>query len=88
MREPPPQSFYTLFDYISYLDKFYLFNSAFERSFSQYNPGLYLFNHLISEAILRNKKEIDFLRREERYKYELGAKGRKLYKIILQGDEK
>ncbi|MCP2619018.1 GNAT family N-acetyltransferase, partial [Candidatus Aminicenantes bacterium AC-335-A11] len=68
----------------SYSKKLYLYNSAFDKNYSQYNPGLYLFNHVIKEAIQKSIEEIDFLRGEERYKYDFGAKARKLYEVLIQ----
>ncbi len=72
----------------TYFSTIYLFNSAYDKNFSQYSPGVYLFNYKIRKAISENKNEIDFLRGEEKYKYNFGAIARKLYKLVLHLKEK
>jgi CelD/BcsL family acetyltransferase involved in cellulose biosynthesis len=52
---------------------FYLYNSAYEPDMKRLSPGVVLVSHLIEESIERGKKSFDFLRGQERYKYQLGA---------------
>jgi CelD/BcsL family acetyltransferase involved in cellulose biosynthesis len=49
-----------------------LYNSGFEPDQAVLSPGLVLLTHLIRDAIARGKTRFDFLRGEERYKYEFG----------------
>ena len=49
-----------------------LYNSGFYPERAQLAPGLVLLAHLVRDAIERGKQRFDFLRGEERYKYEFG----------------
>ena len=49
-----------------------LYNSGFHPDRAALAPGLVLLVHLVEDAILRGKQRFDFLRGEERYKYEFG----------------
>jgi CelD/BcsL family acetyltransferase involved in cellulose biosynthesis len=60
-----------------------LYNSGFDPQYSYLSPGLILKSYMIRQAIEDGKSRFDFLRGAERYKYDLGAKERKLYKITL-----
>lgn len=60
-----------------------LYNSGFDPKYSHLSPGLILKAYAIKEAIEKGRKRFDFLRGNERYKYDLGGKERKLYKIKL-----
>ena len=53
--------------------KFYLYNSAYEPELSRLSPGVVLVSRLIEESIEQGRKSFDFLRGQERYKYQLGA---------------
>jgi len=64
-------------------DEVLLYNSGFDTTFASLSPGLLLKAYVIKEAIEKGKKRFDFLRGEERYKYDLGAKERKLYRVIF-----
>ena len=68
----------------SYSENLYFFNSAYDKEFSWYSPGLYLFNYCIRQAILDKKIKIDFLRGGEKYKYNFGAEKSNLYKLNLK----
>lgn len=57
------------------------YNSGYDSSFNYYSVGLLLHAFKIKEAIEKGKKIYDFLRGTERYKYDLGGKDMKLYKI-------
>ena len=47
-----------------------LYNSGFHPDRATVSPGVVLLGHLIRDAIGRGKRRFDFLRGEERYKYE------------------
>jgi CelD/BcsL family acetyltransferase involved in cellulose biosynthesis len=49
-----------------------LYNSGFHPDRATLAPGLVLLVHLVEDAVLRGKRRFDFLRGEERYKYEFG----------------
>ena len=52
---------------------FYLYNSAYEPDAARLSPGVVLVSRLVEEAIEGGLKTFDFLRGDERYKYQLGA---------------
>lgn len=60
-----------------------LYNSGFNPKYSHLSPGLILKAYAIKEAIEKGRKKFDFLRGGERYKYDLGGKERKLYRIRI-----
>ena len=60
-----------------------LYNSGFEPSRAALSPGLVLLTHLIRDAIHRGKTRFDFLRGEERYKYEFGPTPEEVYQVRL-----
>ena len=64
-----------------YRDDVLLYNSGFDPKYGYLSAGLLLKAHLIKLAIEQKKKRFDFLRGNERYKYDLGGKKRKLYKF-------
>jgi CelD/BcsL family acetyltransferase involved in cellulose biosynthesis len=49
-----------------------LYNSGFHPDRAVLAPGIVLLAHVIQDAIARGKRRFDFLRGEERYKYEFG----------------
>lgn len=65
-------------------DEVWLYNSGYNPEYSYYSVGLMLKAYKIKKAIEKGKKRFDFLRGDERYKYELGAKDKKLYKINVR----
>lgn len=64
-------------------EELWLYNSGFDPKLSYYSAGLVLKALSIKQAIEEGKKKYDFLRGNERYKYELGAKDLQLYKLLL-----
>ncbi len=58
-----------------------LYNSGFDPKYSFLSPGLILNVYSIKQAIEERKNRFDFLRGNEKYKYDLGGKERKLYKF-------
>ncbi|PYM19492.1 MAG: hypothetical protein DMD78_24685 [Candidatus Rokuibacteriota bacterium] len=49
-----------------------LYNSGFAPARAALSPGLVLLAHVVRDAIERGRRRFDFLRGEERYKYEFG----------------
>ena len=58
-----------------------LYNSGFHPDRAALSPGLVLLVHLVEDAILRGKRRFDFLRGEERYKYEFGPKPEEVFSV-------
>jgi CelD/BcsL family acetyltransferase involved in cellulose biosynthesis len=63
------------------------YNVAYDMDYAAFSPGFYLFHASIVEAISRGKRNIDFLRGREKYKYDFGAKECKIYSLILKRGE-
>lgn len=61
-----------------------LYNSGYNPEQKYYSVGLLLIAQLIRYAIDNKKKIFDFLRGDERYKYDLGGKDVKLYKFVFE----
>ena len=60
-----------------------LYNSGFHPDRAALSPGLVLLGHLIRDAIVRGKRRFDFLRGEERYKYDFGPQPEELYRVTI-----
>jgi CelD/BcsL family acetyltransferase involved in cellulose biosynthesis len=60
-----------------------LYNSGFHPDRAALSPGLVLLGHLIRDAIVRGKRRFDFLRGEERYKYEFGPQPEDIYRVTI-----
>jgi len=71
---------------ISFLwkNEFWLYNSGFDRKYDNLAIGFLLKALTIKMAIEKGFARYSFLRGNERYKYDLGAKDEKLYKIIIK----
>jgi CelD/BcsL family acetyltransferase involved in cellulose biosynthesis len=65
----PIASFLTL----EWEDTVGVYNSGFAPERAALAPGVVLLGHLIRDAIARGRRRFDFLRGEERYKYDFGA---------------
>jgi CelD/BcsL family acetyltransferase involved in cellulose biosynthesis len=63
--------------------KIQLYNSGFDPAYGYYSVGLLAVASLIKHAIEAGMQVFDFLRGNERYKYQLGGKDRELYQIKL-----
>lgn len=63
--------------------RFYLYNSAYEPDVKRLSPGVVLVSRLIEESIERGLSTFDFLRGQERYKYQLGAQAVPLNNIRI-----
>jgi CelD/BcsL family acetyltransferase involved in cellulose biosynthesis len=60
-----------------------LYNSGFHPDRAALAPGLVLLVHLIEDAIVRGKQRFDFLRGEERYKYEFGPSPEEVFGVRI-----
>jgi len=61
-----------------------LYNSGFHPEHAALAPGLVLLSHVIRDAIARGKRRFDFLRGEERYKYEFGPVPEEVCAVTLR----
>jgi len=67
----------------NYRDTLYLYNSAYDPSYSHFSPGIVAITYCLEEAIKRGIKRFDFLRGSEAYKYHFGARDQNLYVLTL-----
>lgn len=72
----------------SFFDRLYFYNSTFDKEYAWYSPGLFLFHQSLKEAIQEQKREADFLRGDEKYKYNFGAKDNKIFQILLRANRR
>jgi len=61
-----------------------LYNSGFHPDQAALSPGLVLLAHVIRDAITRGKRRFDFLRGEERYKYDFGPSPEDVCTVTLR----
>jgi CelD/BcsL family acetyltransferase involved in cellulose biosynthesis/glycosyltransferase involved in cell wall biosynthesis len=64
--------------------KSYYYLGGFDPALSSFGPGSLLLRHAIHESIRLGRKEFDFMRGGEPYKYRWGAKDRALRRLILR----
>lgn len=60
---------------------YYLYNSAYDPDMRDASPGIVLLSSLIARAFAEGCATLDFLKGDEPYKYQHGAKPRPLYRI-------
>jgi CelD/BcsL family acetyltransferase involved in cellulose biosynthesis len=60
-----------------------LYNSGFRPERAALSPGLVLLAHMIRDAIGRGCRRFDFLRGEERYKYDFGAVPADVCRVVI-----
>jgi len=61
-----------------------LYNSGFAPDRAALSPGVVLLAHLVRDAIARGRQKFDFLRGEERYKYEFEPVAEAVYHVRIQ----
>lgn len=66
-----------------YQETIYLYNSGYNPEYSSVSPGMALLGYCIKDSILREKKIFDFMRGDERYKYELGGVDTTLHNVLI-----
>jgi CelD/BcsL family acetyltransferase involved in cellulose biosynthesis len=69
--------------YFKSYDQYLLYNSGLNLTYREHSPGLILNANLIQKAISEGIKVYDFMRGNERYKYDLGGIDLPLYQITL-----
>src|SRR3990172_1767344 len=62
----------------------YMYNSGYDPEFSSLSVGLVSKALCLRWAIENGKKGIDFLRGDEAYKYDLGARDRQIYRLVVR----
>lgn len=60
-----------------------LYNSGFHPDRAALSPGVVLLARVVRDAIERGKRRFDFLRGEERYKYEFGPTPEDVYEVTI-----
>jgi CelD/BcsL family acetyltransferase involved in cellulose biosynthesis len=76
-----PAAGYLNFDYAGRL---WVYNSGLNPDYLQLSPGWVLSGHIIRWAIEHDRHEMDFLRGDERYKYQLGGKDRYIRRLRIE----
>ena len=61
-----------------------LYNSGFRPDAAALSPGLVLLAHVVRDAIERGRRRFDFLRGEERYKYEFEPTPEDVYTVTIR----
>jgi CelD/BcsL family acetyltransferase involved in cellulose biosynthesis len=61
-----------------------LYNSGFHPDRAALSPGVVLLAHVIRDAIERRQRRFDFLRGEERYKYDFGPVPEDVCAVLLR----
>jgi CelD/BcsL family acetyltransferase involved in cellulose biosynthesis len=75
-----PAAAYWCFDY---RDRLWVYNSGLNPAYASLSPGWVLLGELIQWAIEHGRREIDFLRGDESYKFRLGGVERSIYRLTL-----
>jgi CelD/BcsL family acetyltransferase involved in cellulose biosynthesis len=65
-----------------YNDRLYLYNSGYNPRFASYSAGVALLAYRIHKATLQGLRYFDFLRGDEPYKYDFGAKDTYVYRAL------
>jgi CelD/BcsL family acetyltransferase involved in cellulose biosynthesis len=68
---------------LDYKDIVYLYNSGYDPKFSWLSVGLISKAMCIQDSIQRGKKQFDFLKGDEQYKYHLGGQEITLFKCSI-----
>ncbi len=64
--------------------RLYMYNSGYDPAYSHYAVGLMSKAMLLRDAIENGRTAVDFMRGAESYKYDLGGKDRKVYRLALK----
>jgi CelD/BcsL family acetyltransferase involved in cellulose biosynthesis len=60
-----------------------VYNSGLNPAYLSLSPGWVLLSHLIQWAIENDRKEFDFLRGDEKYKYRFGGVDRYIARLTI-----
>jgi CelD/BcsL family acetyltransferase involved in cellulose biosynthesis len=63
--------------------RLYMYNSGYDPQYAHYAVGLMSKALLVRDAIACGRTQVDFLRGDESYKYDLGGKDRTVYRMVL-----
>lgn len=66
-----------------YLDQLWVYNSGMDNAFNEYSPGWVLLGELLKWANENGRKEFDFMRGDEDYKFRFGANKRDVMRAII-----
>lgn len=67
-----------------YGNRIMVYNSGHNnRTHGHYSPGIILMARLIEHAIVQGREELDFLRGDEPYKYDLGGKDTRVFQVAI-----
>ncbi len=69
---------------IEWDDRVGLYNSGFDPAHAALSPGVVLLAQLVRDAIVRGRRTFDFLRGEERYKYEFEPVPEAVFAVRIQ----
>jgi CelD/BcsL family acetyltransferase involved in cellulose biosynthesis len=61
-----------------------LYNSGFHPGAAALSPGVVLLARLVEDAIVRGKRRFDFLRGEERYKYDFEPRAEEVHAVTIR----
>jgi CelD/BcsL family acetyltransferase involved in cellulose biosynthesis len=64
--------------------RLYLYLSGFDPAFARYSPSALLLHYALGQAAAENLAEADFLRGNESYKYQWGARNRITYTVRIE----
>ena len=67
-----------------YMDSYLLYNNGYDLGYSRLSVGLLNTALAIKQAIEAGKRSFDFLRGGERYKYDLGGKERRVFRVTMR----
>ncbi len=62
----------------------YCYLQGFEPAYGKFSPGAQIVAAVIDDALREGKKEVDFLRGREAYKYSWGARDQETYRLCLR----
>jgi len=64
--------------------RLYMYNSGYDPAYAKYAVGLMSKALLMRDAIDQGRHAVDFLRGDESYKYDLGGKDQRVYRLVLR----
>ena len=62
----------------------YLYNSCRDHNLDEFNTGTYLNDQLLQNSIKKSKQYFDFLKGEEKYKFNFGGEAHQLYDLKIK----
>jgi CelD/BcsL family acetyltransferase involved in cellulose biosynthesis len=71
-----------------YDDRIWVYNSCIARKHGRLSPGIVLMGFIIQDAIEKGQGELDLMRGDEEYKYQLGGQDRYVVRATIKRDSK